>query len=300
VPGGWLTRWMELALGDLSTGKWISMRHLLVRIGSIGAAVLVGSNPTAEPADARSRFTPVIEETAAFTQNAQASRLAREVEPRLFDRRDDLPDRRFATRADVIRYAGARPWINQYLLQFSMERHTAGLTNVIWPRAENATALRGLLADADPGFWSGPSAASLGRPPGHEPGFLAHVEEDFAGQPVTIQFSPTPAGHFVSFVESLERELHPASGSGCPPVQRQIHRSEMYFSAPATGEGDSGRGHEIQEVLVPRFHFNDPPAANKRGFHGVQQRLANQTAYSRTGQKFLSFLGVTATSHSGT
>ena len=39
------------------------------------------------------------------------------------------------------------------------------------------------------GFWSGPSAASLGRLPGHEPGFLAHVEEDFAGQSVTIQFA---------------------------------------------------------------------------------------------------------------
>jgi hypothetical protein len=133
------------------------------------------------------------------------------------------------------------------------------------------------------GFWICPSAASLCRFPGHEPGFLAHVEKDFAVQLITIQFSPTPAGHFVSFIESLKRELRPASGTWFLPVQRQINRSEVNFAASATHEGESSRGHEIQEVPVPRFHFNDTPAANKMGFHGVNSAWQTKQGIQASG-----------------
>ena len=90
--------------------------------------------------------------THELNNNARESALANQVAPRLFDDRKDLPALRFANRGDVARYAEQRPWVKEYLLLLSMERRAAGLTNLIWPHAEDAPALRELLSDADPAF----------------------------------------------------------------------------------------------------------------------------------------------------
>lgn len=86
---------------------------------------------------------------------------------------------------------------------------------------------------------------------------------------------------------------------GYPPVQTHAHRAKMLFSTSITVNEKVIRRHQVHKILIPAIHFYNPPASDKYGFMR-QQRLANHTTYSRTGQKFASVLGVTCTSASGT
>jgi len=52
---------------------------------------------------------------------------------------------------------------------------------------------------------------------------------------------PASAGYLVTLIKTFKRKVHPAASGVCPPVQGQIHRAEMKFSAPARIESDVAR-----------------------------------------------------------
>lgn len=118
--------------------------------GMVLLAVLIRAASAAAKDAMREQLAKAAEGTRDLMKHARESDLAREVEARLFDDREELPARRFPTKGHVKRYAEQRPWAQQYLLRLAPFYRTKMPNAPAWPQAADAPALRKLLADADP------------------------------------------------------------------------------------------------------------------------------------------------------
>jgi hypothetical protein len=123
---------------------------------------------------------------------------------------------------------------------------------------------------------------ALTRFPRHEPGLITLMEGEPVCQFPAVHLRPTPARYLVALVKTFKGKIHLVSCGNHPPVQRQIHRAEMEFATTTTSERNWGWGNPGSPGPIAPFQrsASDP----QTGISWGQQRLANQTTYSRTGQ----------------
>ena len=100
------------------------------------------------------------------------------------------------------------------------------------------------------------------------------MEEESTSKVLPLQNRPTPAHHFVAFVESLKGEFdtwQPIARNDAI-VKLRFDRDERDLSHAFRLEREHGRGDQIQSLTVPEFRLDDTPVAQE-DFRGIQVRI---------------------------
>src|SRR5215217_6589358 len=112
-----------------------------------------------------------------------------------------------------------------------------------------------------------------------EGGVVAVVEADLAREkPIFVEFGITGAADGIHLVEALPGEADAVRAVAA--VEAALDRAEDELAATLLIEADVGGLDQIEEVVVPQLHLDNPPLAEQGMIVGGHQSLARPAVHS--------------------